>query len=218
LIDLDKREGRTNDRAGVEERGEGGGGDFTFNTGWGSSPWWCGSDRQPPIYTPPAPYNPPNPFSGETAGIPNGLSIPLQNPLSFLMPTDPSCDFGACGTGGSSFAGVDDAAEVALCVAQPEICGVIALTVSVAYLAHHYGVDAAAVQAVRSAFESRKADLAQVDRIAKEFCVDRNALGDAIHDEKKGGPKGKGGNLTEEEIRNIARRLPKIPGCTPTAQ
>ncbi len=65
---------------------------------------------------------------------------------------------------------------------------------------------------------SRKPDLAQVDRIAKDFCVDRNALGDAIHDEKKGGPKGKGGDLTEEEIKNIARRLPKIPGCTPTAQ
>jgi RHS repeat-associated protein len=75
----------------------GGGGGISFGVGWGEDPWWCGSDRQPPIYMPPAPHNAPNPFSGETAGIPNGLSIPLQNPLSFLMPTDPSCEFGVCG-------------------------------------------------------------------------------------------------------------------------
>jgi RHS repeat-associated protein len=75
--------------------GEGGGGGFSFGVGIGSLACWAyGSDRQPPIYTPPAPYNPPNPFSGETAGIPNGLSIPLQNPISFLIPSDPSCLYG----------------------------------------------------------------------------------------------------------------------------
>jgi hypothetical protein len=74
----------------------------------------CRSERsgpEPPIYTPPAPYNPPNPFSGETAGIPNGLSIPLQNPLSFLMPSDPSCTVGNGNCGGMIYSLTDGASQ-----------------------------------------------------------------------------------------------------------
>jgi len=58
--------------------------------------------------------------------------------------------------------------------------------------------------------------LAQVDHIADAFCVDRNALGNAIHEWKKNMPKGL--DLTIEDIKEIARTLPKIAGCTPTGQ
>ena len=60
-----------------------------------------------------------------------------------------------------------------------------------------------------------QAENAQVARIAREFCVDAKALGDAIHDYKK-----RYGNfpLTQEELEDLARTLPKIQGCTPTAE
>ena len=50
-----------------------------------------------------------------------------------------------------------------------------------------------------------------INYIARKYCVDRNALGDAIHNAKKGRP----GDLTPEEIEQIAKQLPKISGCTP---
>jgi hypothetical protein len=53
--------------------------------------------------------------------------------------------------------------------------------------------------------------------IARAYCVDRKALGELIHQEKVGRPRGKGSDLTQDEIRQLARLLPKLPGCTPTA-
>jgi len=35
--------------------------------------------------------------------IPNGLKVPLQNPLGVLVPSDPGCDFGDCGLANSAF-------------------------------------------------------------------------------------------------------------------
>ena len=58
----------------------------------------------------------------------------------------------------------------------------------------------------------------KVDYIAKAMCVDRAALGELIHQAKKNRQKGKGSDLTEEEIKELARELPKIAGCTPTMQ
>jgi len=55
-----------------------------------------------------------------------------------------------------------------------------------------------------------QAENAQVDRIARDFCVDRTALGEEVHREKQ-----RFGKLTVEDIKEIARSLPKIPGCTP---
>jgi hypothetical protein len=54
--------------------------------------------------------------------------------------------------------------------------------------------------------------------VANSFCVDRRMLGALIHDEKVGRQRGKGSDLTLEEIRELARSLPKLKGCTPTAQ
>lgn len=52
-----------------------------------------------------------------------------------------------------------------------------------------------------------------VDRIARELCVDRNAWGEAIHEWKDST-----GNfpLSEQEIEELARALPKTQGCTLT--
>jgi hypothetical protein len=44
------------------------------------------------------------------------------------------------------------------------------------------------------------------------------ALSEAIHQEKRSRGMGGADNLTIDEIREIARSLPKIPGCTPTEQ
>lgn len=55
-------------------------------------------------------------------------------------------------------------------------------------------------------------EIRQARRIAREFCVNYDDLSDAIHDYKK-----RYGNfpLSQEELENLARGLPKIPGCTP---
>lgn len=55
-----------------------------------------------------------------------------------------------------------------------------------------------------------------LDYIARSYCVDRIALGEAIHEEKASRGMGPGDNLSKDEIRRIAQMLPKIPGCTPT--
>jgi RHS repeat-associated protein len=54
-----------------------------------------------------------------------------------------------------------------------------------------------------------------IDYIARKYCVDRRQLGAAIHAEKMGGPKGRQGDLSRQDIENIAKSLPKIPGCIP---
>lgn len=57
-----------------------------------------------------------------------------------------------------------------------------------------------------------------LDWVAKAMCVDRRALGALIHEEKQGRQKGRGSDLTIEEIKELARLLPKIAGCTPTME
>jgi hypothetical protein len=61
--------------------------------------------------------------------------------------------------------------------------------------------------------QASRQERALINYIARKYCVDRNALGDAIHAAKKGRP----GDLTPQEIEEIAKQLPKIPGCTPQA-
>jgi RHS repeat-associated protein len=68
---------------------------FGFGFGWGWGRWDDGRiGRQPPIYTPPNVGTSPNPFNGETFGIPNGIQIPMLGLPGILLPNDPSCDFG----------------------------------------------------------------------------------------------------------------------------
>jgi hypothetical protein len=62
-----------------------------------------------------------------------------------------------------------------------------------------------------------KAEDRLIRDIARRFCVDRVALGEAIHGEKKGGPRGKEGDLGKKGIEEVARGLPKLPGCTPSS-
>jgi hypothetical protein len=63
---------------------------------------------------------------------------------------------------------------------------------------------------------SREANL--LNWIARAMCVDRNALGALIHEAKKGRQKGKGSDLTVEDIKKLARELPKVAGCTSTME
>ncbi|MGH9352948.1 MAG: hypothetical protein ACRD2G_12435, partial [Terriglobia bacterium] len=77
------------------------------------------------------------------------------------------------------------------------------------------------VQAGVQIYQSRRvapnqAENAQVDRVAREFCVDRTALGDKVHEYKRNLPKGY--RLSEEELEMLARELPKTPGCVPTRE
>ncbi len=59
-----------------------------------------------------------------------------------------------------------------------------------------------------------------VRQIARAYCIDPNLLGQAIHADKKGGPKGTGADLSEERIKELAQELAsdprnRIPGCVP---
>jgi hypothetical protein len=169
--------------------GEGGGGGFGFGFAWGSIACWAyGSDRQPPIYTPPAAHNAVNPFSGETAGIPNGLQIPLQNPLSFLMPSDPSCDFGECGIV-QGFEGGDVAEGLAgLCAVQPETCELFTLYVT-AWGAY------ALYQALRPIIESHRTNI-------RPSTEQKHQEGEARKTRDRGGEKA-------DQKRGYPRKRPK---------
>ncbi len=68
-----------------------------FPVGWGGS-----GPGQPPAPNPPTTGGQP-PLSGETLGIPNGMRIPVPNPWSVILPTDPTCDFGPCFEIGAGF-------------------------------------------------------------------------------------------------------------------
>ncbi len=120
------------------------------------------------------------------------------------------CDFGICGgiDPGNGFAPGAIAVPVAVgaCVGSG-VCeaigaGVVAGTVLFGITYGGYKIYQAGREQVH------------LDHIARAFCVDRNALREAIHREKKNRPKG--ADLTEEEIEEIARSLPKTPGCVPT--
>ncbi len=65
------------------------------------------------------------PMGGETLGFPNWFPFPQQNPWDVFLPSGMQCDFGVCVPIGNGIAGVDDAIEIGLCVAQPEVCGAI---------------------------------------------------------------------------------------------
>jgi RHS repeat-associated protein len=74
------------------------------------------------------------------------------------------------------------------------------------------------VATVQNIYESRRVSPNQAEnemarRIARQFCVDPHALRDASHDYKK---RYGGWPLTQEEIEDLARNLPKLPGCTQT--
>ena len=114
---------------------------ISFSWGVDASAWESRNGPQPAIYSPPAAGHDPNPFDGETNGIPNGMQIPTLGLPGLILPGDPGCPYGAgsCGGGaGNSFIGLDDAAEAGFCLVQPEICGgVIAITVTAYYLYTH---------------------------------------------------------------------------------
>src|SRR5439155_10127700 len=78
----------------------------------------------------------------ETLGLPGGLNTsPLGN-LGYLFGLVPNLGFGCAGDFvrcgslgpfGNSVIGVDDAAEVGICIAQPEVCALVAATALILY-------------------------------------------------------------------------------------
>lgn len=56
---------------------------------------------------------------------------------------------------------------------------------------------------------ARKADLRQVDAIAREFGLDRREFGDYLHELKRSGDRGSeaNGDFTTDELRERARML-----------
>ncbi|MGA7634061.1 MAG: RHS repeat-associated core domain-containing protein [Terriglobales bacterium] len=95
--------------------------------------WWDGPFPRFPI--PPLPVIPPSP-NGPPPGLtelPSGQNSPLN--LGDLLSQTPGteCDFGLCLPGGNPFVGVDDAAEIGLCVVNPIACGIIFTGAVIAY-------------------------------------------------------------------------------------
>ena len=144
-------------------------GGFSISLDLNDSSWESRNGPQPATYSPPNAGHDPNPFDGETNGILNGLQVPTLNLPGLILPGDSGCDFGTCGTGGSRFIGLDDAAELGLCAAQPEICGGVIATTVTAYLLHRYGIDAAAAHALRPIFQSKRHSTAQADAAWREI-------------------------------------------------
>jgi len=71
--------------------------------------------------------------NGETLGMPHGLSPGALNLCQL---------FGVCNANprfGDPFLGVDDAVEIALCAAQPEVCAAVGLTILTIYVWEHVG-------------------------------------------------------------------------------
>jgi hypothetical protein len=122
-----------------------------------------------------------------------------------------SCEFGACGSGFQNPVAVG--AGAAVCI-EAEPCGAIGGLILGAGLIYQIYKGTHSQPTIEG---SSRQEQRLLDFVAKTFCVDRKALGDAIHREKIGRPKGKGSDLTLNEIKDLARYLPKIPGCTPTA-
>ena len=69
--------------------------DISFSWGVDVSAWESRNGPQPAIYSPPAAGHDPNPFDGETNGIPNGMQIPTLGLPGLILPGDPGCPYGA---------------------------------------------------------------------------------------------------------------------------
>jgi hypothetical protein len=127
--------------------------------------------------------------------------------------SESGCEFGACGSVGSDFAAGAATTPLAWCAGNPIACG--------GAIARFLPWVVLTTMALNMEGDARPRDYfaePKVDYIAKAMCVDRAALGELIHQAKKNRQKGKGSDLTEEEIKELARELPKIAGCTPTMQ
>jgi hypothetical protein len=127
------------------------------------------------------------------------------------------CDFGVCGSTGpfgfgpgalalpaaEGLGGLvcfgSGACEVALTVAGAIGAGVVL----------YKGIEAG-VQIYQARSEDRL-----LNYIARKYCVDRHQLGDAVEEEKRMSGRGPKDNLSRQEIEEIAKMLPKIPGCMP---
>jgi RHS repeat-associated protein len=147
-------------------------------------------------------------FTGATRSRPNAhiwdeKQFPIHygpNIAGALGLPSGGCEFGSCGESFQSPVLVGGAA--AACI-EAEPCGAIGGLILGGGIV--YQIYAASRQ--ESNF---------LDYVARAFCVDRKALGELIHQEKSGRPKGKKSDLAKDEIKALARLLPKLAGCTPT--
>jgi hypothetical protein len=100
-------------------------------------------------------------------------------------------------------------------VAQPEICilGGIILTAATAAVYAHITPPWSENQPIQM-----RGEQGLIRDVARRFCVDARALGDAIEQEKRRSGRGGRDNLSIGDIEEIARSLPKIPGCTATSE
>jgi RHS repeat-associated protein len=152
-----------------------------------------------------------NPIPQNNAGL--GMDSPGSSPANppGLGQPQPGCEFGACGSNFQNPVAVG--AGAAVCI-EAEPCGVIGGIILGGGILYQIWKGTHSQPTIEASSPQERRLL---DWVAKAFCVDRKALGDAIHREKIGRPKGKGSDLTLDEIKDLARYLPKIPGCTPTA-
>ncbi len=76
---------------------------FSISWSWNDSPWESSNGPQPAISSPAAVGHDPNPFDGETNGIPNGLQIPTLGLPGLILPGDIGCPYGSGNCGGMIF-------------------------------------------------------------------------------------------------------------------
>jgi RHS repeat-associated protein len=149
---------------------------------------------------------------GESLGFPTAQPMGSWGVAAALgLPGGPGCEFGTCGSNFQNPVAVG--AGAAVCI-EAEPCGVIGGIILGGGILYQIWKGTHSQPTIEASSPQERRLL---DWVAKAFCVDRKALGDAIHREKIGRPKGKGSDLTLDEIKDLARYLPKIPGCTPTA-
>jgi len=153
------------------------------------------------------------PVLNEQLGLPPTIAAQLGSGglLGAVGLGTDTCEFGACGSNFQNPVAVG--AGAAVCI-EAEPCGVIGGIILGGGILYQIWKGTHSQPTIEASSPQERRLL---DWVAKAFCVDRKALGDAIHREKIGRPKGKGSDLTLDEIKDLARYLPKIPGCTPTA-
>ena len=113
----------------------------------------------------------------------------------------------------------DAAVLLPFCVAQPEICIAVAAGTTIVYIGVkvHEGVKNGTIKLPTIPWiQLKKGEGALLDDIAKRFCVDRNNLGLEVEENKRMRGMPRGAKLSKKEIEDIAREMPKIPGCVPT--
>jgi hypothetical protein len=68
--------------------------------------------------------------NGETLGIPNGFPWRPGSIWSVFLPIDPQCEFGPCVVIGFGLAREAAKVGTGVCAAQPELCGLVIITVA----------------------------------------------------------------------------------------